>query len=1365
MKKMAFLITVLFTCQLTLIPSLTAAEATSREKQWEQVDAAIKKGLPKTAIEHLEPIITEALADEKYAEAVKALAKKIAYQGQIEGHKAEENIARLQAEIGNWPKEAHPVLETVLAHWYWNFFQQNRWRFMQRTQTAEAPGDDILSWALPRILAEIDKHFTAALASDALLKKTPIADFDDLLTRGNVPDSFRPTLYDFIAHEALRFYSSGEQAGAAAQDAWDFSADTPALGSVEEFLGWKVEATDTASLKLKAIQLLQSLITFHKNDPDPSALIDADLARLVYGYNNAYGESKDERYNTALEKFINKWADHRISARARAKLASQVKNAGDLVKAREIAKQGEQAFPDTPGGVECYTLVQEIESKVATISVERIWNSPAPEIQLQYRNIEKVYFRMVEYDWEQLMEGKYRDRFDHDQVRALLEKEPVSQWSAELPKTDDYKMREKKIATPEDLKPGFYIVFSSHDKDFKKVRENVTNYTTCWVSQLAMVIRQSYGNGKIGGFVLNAITGEPVKDAVVKAWYRDTKGLAVAVAPVETDRDGLFDFSVEERRYQGYTLLASSGGHRISTNNGISNYLRDSSEKPFLQTYFFTDRSLYRPGQTINYKGLAIRADREKDDYKVVSGAQVAVIFRDHNGKEIERRTHTANDYGSFHGSFTAPRDRVMGRMRIDSTGNGRGSAAVTVEEYKRPKFKVTLAAPKEESKLDDTVQLTGTATSYTGAAIDGAKVSYRVVRQVQYPVWWRWCYWWMPPNQGSSQEISHGTATSAVDGTFDITFTAAPDRTAPRKDEPTFRYTVYADVTDSSGETRSDQKTVHVGYTALKAELTAVDWQEKGKPVEVTISTQTLDGEALAARGTVKVYKLKPPEKVHRAELTGYPRGYYGGGRMMGPGGNGQDAEPDLSNPNSWELGAVVVEQEFSTNKEGLAKLELQLATGLYRAMLETGDKFGNKVTARLPIQVLDPTAKQFELKIPNLVAAPKWSLAPGESYTAMWGTGYDQGRAYIEVIHRDKPLLAYWTEHGRTVAVVEQAVTERMRGGFTLRVTQVRENRAYVTQRKVEVPWSNKELGIQWAHHTSKLEPGQKETWTATVTGPNAEGAVAEMAAALYDESLDAYLPHRWMNAFNVFYQDASRMNSALQNSMDQFNYLDGSWPIQYKSYSLQYRAFPQDIIAYQQYRLYSRRLEKGAIGGMGMRNGVETDSMVMADFSAESAAPMAMRASAKTADAPAASAAPGEPAPEPKANLEKVSARKNLQETAFFFPNLTTNKDGSVNLAFTMPEALTTWKFMAFAHDKELRAGFLTDSVITQKDIMVQPNAPRFLREGDELAFSVKVINLSPTRQKGMVRLTLSDARTLKSNDAALGNTKTDLAFDIP
>ena len=207
-----------------------------RDAPWKKVDEAIKKGLPKTAIQELDPIIAAAIEDKAYAEAIKAIGMKIAQEGTIQGNKPEEKITRLQAEIAKAPKEMRPVMDAILAHWYWQYFQQNRWRFIQRTATAAPSGNDILTWDLPRILAEIGKQFQAALANAAELKKVPIAQYNDLLVKGTMPDAYRPTLYDFLAFEALSFFSSGEQAGARAEDAFELAADSPIFAAVEEFL-------------------------------------------------------------------------------------------------------------------------------------------------------------------------------------------------------------------------------------------------------------------------------------------------------------------------------------------------------------------------------------------------------------------------------------------------------------------------------------------------------------------------------------------------------------------------------------------------------------------------------------------------------------------------------------------------------------------------------------------------------------------------------------------------------------------------------------------------------------------------------------------------------------------------------------------------------------------------------------------------------------------------------------------------------------------------------------------------------------------------------------------------------------------------
>src|ERR1039458_3353965 len=273
-----------------------------RDAQWKQVETAIQKGLPKTAITNLEPIIQSALNDKAYAEAVKAIGQRIALEGNIQGNKPEEKITRLEAEIAKAPKEMAPLMDTLLAEWYWQYFQQNRWRFMQRTATATQPGKDFTTWDLPRLFQEIARQFQKAFVAEKLLKATPISAWNDLLQKGTMPDSYRPALYDFIAHQALEFYTSGEQAAAKPEDAYELPPDSPVLDSVEKFLAWQpVSCADTPPPPPNAIRLYHELLRFHKNDPAPPlAFADADLGRLTWGWNTAFGEDKNTRYKAAL---------------------------------------------------------------------------------------------------------------------------------------------------------------------------------------------------------------------------------------------------------------------------------------------------------------------------------------------------------------------------------------------------------------------------------------------------------------------------------------------------------------------------------------------------------------------------------------------------------------------------------------------------------------------------------------------------------------------------------------------------------------------------------------------------------------------------------------------------------------------------------------------------------------------------------------------------------------------------------------------------------------------------------------------------------------------------------------------------------
>src|ERR1035438_6612303 len=339
----------------------------------------------------------------------------------------------------------------------------------------------------------------------------------------------------------------------------------------------------------------------------------------------------------------------------------------------------------------------------------------------------------------------------------------------------------------------------------------------------------------------------------------------------------------------------------------------------------------------------------------------------------------------------------------------------------------------------------------------------------------------------------------------------------------------------------------------------------------------------------------------------------------------------PDLSTPNNWPLGKVVVEKGFTTGTNGLAKLSFNLPVGTYRAVLETQDRFGKKVTGRLPLQVLQPESPNLAIKIPELLAAPDWELQPGQEFMALWGTGYEAGRAFIEIEQRHEMIQRYWTKPGQTQQQIRQAVTEAMRGGFVVHVTYVRENRAYLESRKVNVPWKNKDFDLKWEHFVSKLQPAQKETWTLQISkrsdgttntptlqhsntpslhpSPTPERLVAEMVATLYDESLDAFASLNWPLRFSVFREDYSTLQSQFADAPIVFQRAFGDWTAPYEPVQITYRSFPPDLTVNLWGYGFYRTFGGVATRGVALGRAVNADSLAV-NSPAPAAAPLAAK-----------------------------------------------------------------------------------------------------------------------------------------------------------
>jgi hypothetical protein len=1381
-----------------------------RADAWKRVQTALDEGKPKSAIEALGGLEAQATEAKAWSEVARAIATRILAETGDRAPDDAERLVLLAGAIAKAPPETRGVLEAIRANWTWGYFQMNRWRFQERTSGGAGAGElaRIAEWDLPTIVAEIRGRFASALAADAALKKLPVAEWSVLMEKGTMPDAYRPTVWDVVARDALTFAASGERGLAEPEDAFELEATSPALGTPEEFLAWKPEAdaatTDTDSPILLAARLYRELLEFHADDKDRTAFLAADLDRILW----AAGAAVDagdvrvvDRKTDVLEAFIARAGTHEITALARHHLAEIARESDDLVEARAIATKGVAEHPQSVGGRLCRNLITAIDSKELALITERAWAAPWPVVRVTYRNITKVHLRLAKADWPgRLKAGKpHAGWLDEADRRALLALPAVKTFAADLPATADYQSRQHDIPVAQafakaGLEPGAYWVIASHTADFGE-RDNVVHATLVWVTRLALVtVHDNHvpgGPRPLSGHVVDIASGEPIAGATVTLWVREEQGNPGAFATrttATTDKDGRYELPAVEQRELLLVATASVDGAAHVTATESTHVWRSDADEPGTTIVLVTDRGIHRPGQIVFYKGIACDIDRDGGGSKALAKRPVTVTFRDANGREVGKAEHVTNDVGSFHGNFPIATGALPGQwMLAAETAGWSGGVGVRVEEYKRPKFQVELAAPKDAVTLNAAVAVTGTTTTYTGLPVAGAKVRWRVERQMRLPFWCRWFFPWLPFGD-ESRKIARGTETTAADGSFTIRFPALPDRGVPKAALPVFTYRVVADVTDTGGETRTDERTVAAGYTDVEAALTTGDWHAvqpdakdaQGRPtaeVKVTVATTSLDGEARPATGTLTIHTLVQPAEVDRGTLiesqpAPLPRPF---GTARRARAEEQSVarpapRPDPADPDTWAAGEAVLTQETSTDRAtGKAEATANLPVGIYRAEFVVparGDV--PAVRTQATIEVIDPAADRYPIRRPFALVAEKRSVDPGSTFTGLVGTGYDRGRALVEIAQAGQVLERFWTAPGRTQWPVTFAAGAGNRGGFTVTAWLVRDGRLHRDQRTIDVPWTDKKLAITWERFTRRVEPATKEVWRARITsvadplaGPAAP-MVAEMLALAYDQSLDALAGHQWPTdgLQGLFRREWGVAEIGFTNDPEGFSTIRGQWNI------------TQDgvVISYRQLRDPFGLPRMGwGFGGGGNRMLMARAAPMMALADAAAAPPaMAPMEGSAGEEFPVAKGKPqrGEQADEGGRPAETPGGpppRTNLAETAFFLPTLVSGSDGIVTIEFTLPDTLTTWQFKGLAHDAALRSGTLLDTCIAAKDLMVEPLVPRFLREGDTVQIPVKVSNTSTGRLAGTVRFALVDARTDASRDGLVDGPR-EQAFDV-
>lgn len=1396
-------------------PAVSIAPGDSYNKTWKQVDSLVDNGLYKSANELAGLILEKARKEKNDGQLVKALMCCFRMENEYEEGSSTRTIYEMEAEAKKAKFPLSAVLHSMLGEMYWNYYTQNRWDISERTQTVNFQNDSIDTWDVSTLVSHAALNYKLSLEKSDSLKKLPVALFDVVIEEGSAARELRPTLYDFLVNRTIGFFS-GEEPDVT-QPADHFSITQPEFfASAKEFVKQKIQpaSDDSFAFRAFALDYYQQWIAFHLNDADPSALIDADRLRLEFIKDSYDGNSKDSLYENALQNLAAQFPENKYAANVFFELARYRDQLGDNYVPYEnetnrwehkaalaICEKTIAKYPGTDGGENCGMLKRSILAKSISITMEDavIPQQPFPAL-LSSRNADSIYFRISKIT----QEPTQCESDDSCQMQFYLHLTPAQTWSIKMPLDNDYQTHNAQIKIPA-VESGSYVLLVSSAKNFpldSKTEKIV--YKRLEVSSISY-LKSSTADGGTEYMFLNRANGKPLKGAKVSRYikqydYNTKKGVDQVQDRFVADANGMIKIPDTKKFKQSYYLKVEWKKDKLTTEN-VYNYWYDNinadTAKTEKQTTFFTDRAIYRPGQTVFFKGILLEK-REKHS-RILPNVKTTVEFQDANGQSVISKDFETNEYGSIGGSFVIPNNGVTGYMKIS---NESGEISFSVEEYKRPQFNITFNQVKEEIRLGDKVEVAATAKTFSGAPLDHATVKFTVKRTSDY--YYRgWGH--------SDAELANGTITTNDTGGFVIPFTATADQNNSVNDFLGYSFLISVDVTDISGETHSEQKWLRVRKQSLYISSSVGDQYYKENHDSIWVYTKNVDDYDITTDVDFKIYKVQQPTYPQRVRKWNRPDKFIYTKEEWSkwfP----EDIYDNEDDQSTWKRQEMVLEKKFKSSKDAHFAMEGQSkwASGTYEYEGIAHDKSGNeiKTTGYFRLSGEEETKMPF----PDAIVTYEYNNVhqPGETAVIHVGSAFKDVSVFCEMEQDKKVFSRKWISLSGAMKEVKIPIDEKMRGDFYVHFFFAHNNRIYSSDQYVSVPIDNGNLDITFETFRDKLIPGQEEEWKLKVKGAKGEKVMAEMMAGMYDASLDEFASQDWwFNPWNSYSDEKywSTSISEIGNSREYYNhqldalnylnyitpsydYLDwfgyfGGWygDYYYGNYENGERPDYRSYAANDSLKTVDDRMVRmeDSVSVDFRGNTFKSQATYSYAFSSGNAVGSgAMRAAGKSAglgymggrydvtvtDANGASSymwdAEGKEGEKNLIPLKDVKARKNLNETVFFYPQLQTDSTGAVIIKFTMGEALTKWKFMALAHTKDLKYGSAQKMVVTQKDLMIMPNAPRFLREGDKITFTAKVVNLSGDDLSGNAQLQLFDAITMAPIDAQFSNTKSKVPF---
>ncbi len=1102
------------------------------------------------------------------------------------------------------------------------------------------------------------EFFKKALGQPELLARHTSAEYVPLTLKGVDGSSFNNDLLHLIGFEAdskeaylqlYTYYNKVGNRGAACLCAYKL---------IEKYRQDDVRVVK----KSKYLQTIDSLIQIYQDIPEAGELA-VEHFRFMEGATDAKPQDKLNYINYALSRW-GEWSRMNELRNAQKRLTEPMFRVKDMP---QVLRPG-----------------------------EKVW------VQLDVRNLQNLKISISRLNITADNDYNAQDEATYKMLLKKTTKLHQKDFSRDYYGRPDYETVKDSIEIGGNLPLGAYLMeVTSDNTGIAPQRE------LFYVSNLAVMIQQ-LPDDKHRYVVVNATDGQPVPGAKIMLYDRDYdvktgKWKRLVHARLTTDENGEAYF----KNVDGNVLISTSNDKFTPAKDiylSRTRYYEQKDDK--IKHQLFTDRSIYRPGQTVHASAISYIVKKGLDASVPGKSMELNFILRDANGKQVAEQKATTDEYGTASVDFELPKEGQTGLYSISV--NGTATKYVRVEEYKRPTFEITFPKVNEKYNWGDTVVVKATAKTYSGVPVQGAKVEYQVTRRNQL-------WWWGAGSAG--QLVKTDSCVTREDGTFDVEIPL--EASLSGKDEADmsefmriarfFNFEVSAIVTDISGESHEGVMSLPLGTKPTILTVNLPERIETDSLKTVTFAYRNASGMPISSRLKYRIDK-----------------------------GEWKDAEAN----------APVSIKEYASSS---ASSSLVWKSGVHQLEAICGqDTLQQKFTlfSMKDTHPVEPTTEWY-------YQTAKTFPRDGKPVYIQVGSSENGAHIVYSIIAGNKLLEKGAWELGDSIVTLPFTYKEEYASGIVLNYSFVKQGKCYIRMMSIARPLPEKKLNIAWKTFRNRLTPGQKEEWTLKITTPDGKPAKAQLMSVLYDKSLDQIAPHSWKMSlgFSQWLPSCYWTSNLWYYTMD----LLGVYPTKYfDQKQLDVDKFDGKFFSYYAYMqaVELSKLERSS-GGTVESVRIQKDEVVREEAKGiwirsskmtrvGAAAPSANKVFDVVEEMPQFVGGSGSDAGQ---FLDKVQVRENMNETAFFYPALESDNNGNVAIRFTLPESVTTWKFMGLAHDKEMRNGLLVDEAVAQKTVMVQPNMPRFLREGDKSTIVVKLFNTSDKKVSGNTRMQILDPETNK------------------